>query len=219
MRMIRRASYYFLSLLCVLIILAVLSRQNVSLFHGAKLPVWSKWFMSVTGKNAESFMKDAYELSNKNILFFFAGIGLYVLCRLAPTLRNWLVFQAVLSHELVHLTVAALFGGEPLSLVVSTDDGGAAHSTKSNFIVRLAPYIVPLFTTILLGLSWFVSEDYRWGTILLAGFFYGNYILPTFDSLRRPQPDIERSGGKIIALPVILVLNIIVLVAIGHALQ
>lgn len=217
---IKRVSQWLLPLLCILLLLTVISNQTVSISQGTESLNNLKWQLSEKWeffKEATEFgTGDFHVLKNENILFFLVGVVLSFFCRKVPILNSWLNFLSTLQHELTHHITASFFGGVPVAMEVSVDDGGAAHSTKSNCLIRLSPYTVPLFTVVFLGLSWLFSKDYRWSAILLAGLFYANFLAKTFASLRCSQPDIERSGGRMIALPVLFVLNIVVLAGIGH---
>lgn len=56
------------------------------------------------------------------------------------------------------------------------------------------------------------------GAVVLSGLFYGNFIRGTFSSLGM-QPDIQKSGGRLIAYPLIFMGNIAVLAAIGRLIR
>jgi hypothetical protein len=120
---------------------------------------------------------------------------------------------------MVHLISAGVMGGRPVSMEVFEGKGGTACSSRDNIVVRLSPYVIPFFTAIFLGLARLFKNDYRFIAVFLAGFFYSSFLVKTFCSLKSSQPDIEKSGGRIIVLPIILFLNITVMLAINELLR
>jgi hypothetical protein len=152
--------------------------------------------------------------NHKGMMYFFIGIVMiFFACRI-PFLKKWLDFLHTLQHELVHHAVAGCFGGTPESMEVD-GQGGAAGTTKDNFIVRISPYVLPFFSLIILGISYLLEVEYRPVAFILAGLFYGNFIRRSF-SLLHIQPDIQKSGGRLITYPFIFIANVAVLTAIGH---
>lgn len=177
---------------------------------------------SICFGNADRILKEKhkavitinYFFNHKGIMYFSLGVMiLFVACKL-NIFNKWLDFLHTLQHELVHIVVAGLFGGTPVSMEVNAQ-GGAAYTTRTNFIVRLSPYVLPIFSLLILGISFLLDVEYKPAAYVLAGLFYGNFVRKTLSSLHL-QPDIRRSGGKIIAYPVIFVINVAVLAAIGH---
>ncbi|MEW6418760.1 MAG: hypothetical protein AB1480_11680 [Nitrospirota bacterium] len=151
---------------------------------------------------------------HKGMMYFFIGVMiLFAACKL-NIFNKWLDFLHTLQHELTHIVVAGLFGGIPVSMEVKEQEG-AAYTTKSNFIIRLSPYVLPIFSLFILGISFLLNVEYKPTAFVLAGLFYGNFVKKTLSSLHI-QPDILKSGGRIIAYPVIFVINVAVLAAIGH---
>jgi len=199
MSRVTRLTHWMLPLLFVGLILAVLIMQT-----GIKIP------------DSSLAIKVASQKWNRNLFVFIAGIVTAVILNRVPMVNHWMNFLFTLQHELVHLICASFMGGKPLAMEVSLHNGGTACSSKSNCMVRLAPYFLPLFTFVFLVLAMFFSKDYRFTVVLLAGLFYSNFLVKTIDSLRCSQPDIEKSGGRIIALPIIFLLNITVFIGIGH---
>jgi len=191
--------HWMLPLLFVGLLLIVITKQTVVNLHDSSLAI------KVISQNW-----------NRNIFVFIAGVVTALISSRVPMLNHWMNFLFTLQHELVHLICASFMGGKPLAMEVSLSKGGVACSSKSNSIVRLAPYFMPLFSFAFLILALFFSKDYRFTVVLLAGLFYSNFLVKTFDSLRCSQPDIEKSGGRIIALPIIFLFNIAVFIGIGH---
>jgi len=159
-----------------------------------------------------------HEIKKRPQFMFLLGIVMAGICKV-PLLNNWMSFLHTLQHEMVHLISAGIIGGRPVSMEVVVGKGGTACSSRDNIVVRLSPYVIPLFTAIFLGLAGLFKNDYRFIAVFLAGFFYANFLAKTFCSLKSSQPDVEKSGGTIIALPIILVFNIGVMFAIKRLLQ
>jgi hypothetical protein len=65
---------------------------------------------------------------------------------------------------------------------------------------------------LILGISLLLYDDYKPAAFILAGLFYGDFIANTFPL--NNQPDIQSSGGRLIAYPLICVLNLVVLIGI-----
>lgn len=152
--------------------------------------------------------------NHKGMMYFFLGIVMiFFACRM-PFLKKWFDFLHTLQHELVHHAVAGCFGGTP-ELMEVDGQGGAASTTKDNFIVRISPYVLPFFSLIILGIASLLEAEYRPAAFILAGLFYGNFIRRSF-SLLHIQPDIQKSGGRLITYPFIFISNVAVLAAIGH---
>ncbi|MCP4649673.1 MAG: hypothetical protein GY853_06290 [PVC group bacterium] len=146
-------------------------------------------------------------------MFFLAGIIVYVVMHLLVYKPDYLY---VLAHESVHAFFALLFGGKIKSFRV-TSQGGSVASTKSNFIITLAPYFFPLYTAILSLIFWgiclFWKEAYQYTNIFifLIGFSLAFHFLMNADSLKTKQPDLVENG-YLFSLTLIYIINILVLV-------
>lgn len=110
-----------------------------------------------------------------------------------------------------------LCGGRVNAITVTVSRGGQVEAT-SNFLVRLAPYCLPLFCIACLSVMPFLQHQARTASILLAGLAYGNYLRGNFPHIGI-QPDIKRSGGRLVAYPVIMLANICVLTGIAFVLR
>lgn len=177
---------------------------------------------SVCLANADRIFKNTHKavatlnnlFTHKGMMYFFLGIVMIFFAFRMPFLKKWLDFLHTLQHELVHHAVAGCFGGTPESMEVD-GQGGASGTTKDNFIVRISPYVFPFFSLIILGISFLLEAEYRPVAFILAGLFYGNFIRRSFSRLHL-QPDIQKSGGRLITYPFIFIANVAVLAAIGQ---
>ncbi len=152
---------------------------------------------------------------HKGMIYFILGVILLFFLQKLPFIKKWFVFLNTLQHELVHIAAAGCFGGIPVGMEVN-EHGGAACTTKSNFIVRLAPYVIPLFSLLILGISMLIKSPYRPVAFGMAGIFYGDFIVKTLCALNIQQTDIQKSGGRLLAYPIIFVSNLLILSAIGY---
>jgi hypothetical protein len=121
------------------------------------------------------------------------------------------VLTYVIGHELTHAFFALLFGGAVKSIHAS-ERGGRVTITKSNFIITLAPYFFPLYTSLALILYWTArAADARGMTtsilIFLSGATFALHLVLTIVFLQADQNDI-REEGAIFSYPLILLFNI-----------
>ena len=141
--------------------------------------------------------------------YFFAG-GLTYLA--IHVLFQKPVLTYVIGHELTHALFALLFGGTVKSIHAS-ERGGRVTITKSNFIITLAPYFFPLYTSLALILYWTArAADARGMTtgiiIFLSGATFALHLVLTFVFLQTDQNDI-REEGAIFSYSLILLFNIV----------
>lgn len=104
----------------------------------------------------------------------------------------------VFGHELSHALASWFMGGKVHAFHVS-EKGGSVSLSKTNFLVALAPYCLPIYTifTILLYwvLQWKFSEQHLYPLFLLAlGFTLAFHASLTLFAIRQEQPDIEKTG-------------------------
>jgi len=114
---------------------------------------------------------------------------------------QWAFFRPirtyVFGHELTH-AVAAMLSGARVRGFKFGKKGGYVKVTKSNWFVALAPYFVPIYSFILLGLyaaihSFFPLNEY-WNTFLgLLGISMGFHVALTLFALKQNQPDLKET--------------------------
>ena len=148
------------------------------------------------------------ELSS-SIGYFLGGIAAYVALHLLfykPT------FLYVLGHEAVHAGVAWLFGAKISSFQVSKE-GGAVGMDKSNVVIELSPYFVPIYA-ILITLVYFVllaSYNINGSIfVFLIGFALAFHIISTIEIMKVKQPDFVKSG-YFFSIVLVYLLNIMVI--------
>lgn len=138
-------------------------------------------------------------------LFFLGGFGGYLLI-------HYLLYQPVLSHvmahELTHALAAMLMGGKVTSISASTT-GGTTITDRSHVLISLAPYVLPLYTMLALGLYAIAAPQLKVWFLGLVGASFAFHLALTVYSLSHHQPDLEE-GGKPFSLIFIFSGNIIV---------
>jgi len=138
--------------------------------------------------------------------YFFAGVLSYFAFQWAffTPMRTY-----VFGHELTHALAAWMSGGKVKDFHVGKR-GGHVKVTKSNVFVSLSPYIVPLYTLLLAGLSFALCAVYPslkayWRAFLwLLGASFGFHLALTAFALRQGQPDLKPSGRFLSAVLIYL---------------
>lgn len=144
-----------------------------------------------------------------NMRFFLWGIASYVVLHIffyKP------VYVYVLGHEAIHAATAWLFGGRVKSMKVSKE-GGSVATDKSNFVIELSPYFVPVYTIIILAVYFIISASYKINSatfIFLIGFTLAFHLISTVEILKVKQPDIMKSG-YIFSITLVYILNLAVI--------
>lgn len=120
----------------------------------------------------------------------------------------------VFGHELTHALSTWLCGGSVRRFKV-TSDGGHVVVTKTNFLIALAPYFVPVYAIAVVLVFWAASALGTWRLHpvwfhLLLGAAYGFHLTLTWNILQTRQTDIT-SQGYIFSAVIIFLGNILVL--------
>ncbi len=147
-------------------------------------------------------------------VYFLYGVILYFLIH---TLLFKPVFLYVLAHESVHAIAAKAFGGKVQSVKASSK-GGETKTTKSNFIILLAPYFTPLYTLLLCAATivvvrFFQFEKFRDLFFLLIGFSLTFHVVMTVDFLKTKQPDLMKLGD-LLSIEMIYLVNLLVIILV-----
>lgn len=118
----------------------------------------------------------------------------------------------VLGHEAVHAGMSWIFGGKVTSFKVS-EEGGSVGTTKSNTVVELGPYFVPIYAIIISIVYFIVASSYSINGsifIFLIGFTLAFHVISTIEVMKIRQPDIMKSG-YIFSIVMAYILNIVVI--------
>ncbi len=138
-----------------------------------------------------------------------------------------LILLHVVSHELTHWIVAKLFLRRTGAFRVGTD-GGSLAVERPNVFIALAPYCVPLYTLIWIGLYGvyhFVSNSLArvaihvlYGGVVervfyaVLGVTYAFHVVLTLCTLTREQPDLK-PYGRTFSMALILFVNVVLVFA------
>lgn len=145
--------------------------------------------------------------------FWFFGLGavlwLIIYHGLPRPLRLY-----VFGHELTHAVVVLLMGGKVSKFRVGRD-GGHIVSSKINTWIALAPYFIPIYSVIVIGLYgggsiFYNLEPYRAVLYLLVGLTWAFHATFTLSMIPRGQTDLAY-GGAFFSLAVIYLMNLLVL--------
>lgn len=118
----------------------------------------------------------------------------------------------VLGHEAVHAGISWIFGGKIKSFKVS-EKGGSVATDKTNTVVELGPYFVPIYAIIISAIYFVVASSYNINGsifIFLIGFTLAFHVISTVEVMKIRQPDIMKSG-YLFSIVMAYVLNILVI--------
>lgn len=144
-----------------------------------------------------------------SLSFFLWGIASYAALHLIFYKPTYLY---VLGHEAVHAGVAWIFGGKIKSFKVSKK-GGSVGSDKSNVVIELSPYFVPIYAIIITVIYFVIASSYNInGSVFtfLIGFALAFHMISTIEVMKIRQPDIVKSG-YLFSIVMVYVLNIVVI--------
>jgi len=148
------------------------------------------------------------ELAN-SLNFFVWGIAAYAILHLLFYKPTYLY---VLGHEAVHAGVSWVFGGRIKSFKVSKE-GGSVGSTKSNAVIELSPYFIPIYAIIISVIYFAIASSYSINGsvfIFLIGFALAFHMISTIEVMKIRQPDIIKSG-YLFSIVMVYALNIVVI--------
>ena len=150
--------------------------------------------------------------------YFATGVFLMTGWFFSGLLHSFFLYLYVLGHELTHILFIWAFRGRVSDWGVSLD-GGYVTTDKTNIVIALSPYFVPLWAAIgvvihaLLGLAFQmppVSDKILFGYV---GFFWAFHLLWTLWMIPRDQPDLKENG-TFLSLVIIYLANQLVLAAL-----
>lgn len=141
-----------------------------------------------------------------------AGAACWVVIFLLLPKPMWIY---VFGHELTHAVWTWIFGGK-VKRFKATSEGGHVITTKSNFVIALAPYFFPLYAVLLVLVFFLGDLIWHWRFYLvwfhlLLGAAYAFHVTLTWEILKTRQSDIT-SQGRLFSAVVIFLGNAMVLV-------
>jgi len=143
---------------------------------------------------------------------FLWGIAAYATLHLLFYRPTYLY---VLGHEAVHAGVSWIFGGKVKSFKV-TKEGGSVATDKSNAVIELSPYFIPIYAIIITIVYFVIASSYRINGsvfIFLIGFALAFHMISTIEVMKVRQPDIVKSG-YFFSVIIVYLFNIIVIALI-----
>ena len=150
--------------------------------------------------------------------YFATGAVLMVAWFATGLLWDLFLYLYVLGHELTHILFIRLCRGT-VSEWGASIDGGYVTTDKSNILIALAPYFVPLWAALTVGIYACVgvfvdlSPAALKSLYALLGFFWAFHLLWTLWMIPRDQPDL-RENGTFLSLVVIYLANLLILVTL-----
>jgi hypothetical protein len=151
----------------------------------------------------------SFRPSHRGEILFTLGLLIYPFLHfmvLKPT------FIYTLGHEMTHIIWSIPFGASIKDVRIRRT-GGFVNLSKTNSLIRLAPYFFPLFTVLTAMSALIVNPVYLPVVFLLVGATLSHHLISTFETLSVGQPDIKKTGA-IFSLPIIFISNLVVVVLI-----
>ena len=133
-------------------------------------------------------------------------------------LWNFFLYLYVLAHELTHIIFIHIYQGRVSEWGVSVE-GGYVTTDKSNIVISLAPYFVPLWSIVVvliyatIGIFVDLSPAAVKSLYVLLGFFWAFHLLWTLWMIPRDQPDLK-DNGTFLSLTIIYLANLLILVGL-----
>ncbi len=155
--------------------------------------------------------------------FWYFTIGCILLSTwlLSGYFRNFFLYLYVLGHELTHAVFVVLHRGRVTHFHVSTA-GGYITTTKTNWMIALSPYFVPIYTGLVvlthLALRHFGGLAAMWDPLFygLIGATWSFHMIWTVWMIPKDQPDLKENG-RFLSLVLIFLGNLIVLIVLMAA--
>ena len=155
--------------------------------------------------------------TSEPVWFSLMGVSLYLSLLLVQPAMPLLAYVYVVGHELTHALVALCCLGKVTDFKFTTQ-GGYVDTDKDNTAIALAPYFVPLWMLVWVGLLWAVNwlypfDAYHPWFYAGTGFWWCFHIYWTMWVIPREQPDMLENG-LVFSFLITLMMNIVVLLLI-----
>jgi hypothetical protein len=169
---------------------------------------------------AQVLMPGARVFDNPSVLAFCIGYALWlmVFACLPKPMRTY-----VLGHELTHALWALMMGARVGGLRVRKT-GGQIATSKSNWLIALAPYFFPFYAMLFIALFYLAHaiwglDRYMWVLFFLVGLGWSFHITFTLMMLLTiRQPDVQ-SQGRLFSLVVIYCMNLLAIAFVAALLS
>jgi len=144
---------------------------------------------------------------------FLAGAACWIVVFILLPKPMWIY---VLGHESTHAVWTWVFGGRVKKFKAAAS-GGHVVTTKSNFLITLAPYFFPFYAVLVVAIYVLGNLLWHWRAYLpwfhlLLGAAYAFHVTLTWEILKTRQSDIT-SQGYLFSAVVIFLGNALVLLA------
>jgi hypothetical protein len=158
-----------------------------------------------------SFLRQLFSIRTVGYgeFIFLAGVLIYLFIHyfiVKPKLLS------TLAHEITHVIWGIAFRAKVRDIRVKRESGFVDLS-KTNFLIRLAPYFFPFFTMLAVLSTFIVKSEYIRTIYFFVGFTFTFHFISTLESLNAVQPDIYKTG-KLFALVVIFLSNLMVIILV-----
>lgn len=101
------------------------------------------------------------------------------------------------AHEFSHLIVAKLFFRKVHSFHITSRDGGKVVIDRTNVVIDLAPYILPLYSLAAVCVGIFFRSVSPWAPdiyLAVVSFLFTMHLFFSAEGFVKGQPDLSRSG-------------------------
>lgn len=152
------------------------------------------------------------QISGDESFFFLLGCLAYLIFH---TIIYKPTFLYVFTHEVLHAIPTWLTGGRVKRFRI-LPKGGSVETTKSNILILLFPYIIPILTLIFVlayyvaGIFWKEISDHFNFFIFAIGASLTFHIVNTSEALKIEQPDIEQVG-YLLSMQIIYIFNLLLI--------
>lgn len=152
--------------------------------------------------------------------FWYFATGTVLMTSWFATGLGWnkFLYLYVLGHELTHIVFIRIFRGR-VEDWEATDKGGYVITDKSNILIALAPYFVPLWAAlaVIIYAAVGIFVDLKPAALKslygVLGFLWAFHLLWTLWMIPRDQPDL-RENGTFLSLVIIYFANLLLLVSL-----
>jgi hypothetical protein len=142
-------------------------------------------------------------------LWFLAGVFSY------PIFHYFIIKPRLLStfaHEMTQVLWGLFFRAKVKDIRVRRGSG-FVNLSKTNFVIRLAPYFFPFLTILVVFTSFFLHPEYLIFILFMVGFTLSLHLVTTLETLKVRQPDIYKTS-IIFSLPFIFLANLFVIIMV-----
>lgn len=145
------------------------------------------------------FFKEAFVSIISPAAFIAFGLGIFMYSAyqflMRRKLRNRTPWFRSLTHEYTHSIFSILFLNRMVSLQVSQSGAGSVqYYGKSNHLITLSPYCVPIYSVLLILLATFIQPDMLAYLNGLLGLTYAFHLHTFFKQARPYQDDLKQVG-------------------------